>query len=174
MYKEIDRTFDMAEKGRNIWISFTENMKIKDNEYILIIPPSKKEFLYFSLLYLKGFCEKKERIVHIITSKEFIKKCINFLGIKFASINIMNDDDLKMIISLYDLYMFTDKLIVLSTKALTSLTAYNLVENGIVDIEEFISVGIFGNKEFAKVPLVTYEGVDLELIEFFNVKRRED
>jgi len=80
----------------------------------------------------------------------------------------LGKEKIQTLLLFYNLYMFTDKLILLSPTQPNGRSAYNLVEQGIIDIEEFISVGILQNREFKRVPLITYEGNDTELIVLFN------
>lgn len=171
--KELNHALNLADSGRSIWRSFVEKMKVKNNEFVILIPQSNHEFLYYSLLYLKPFCRTTGQKVHIITSEEIISKSIAYFNVDVATITIISEEDCQAIISFYSLYMFTDKLIILSPSQPKGRTGLKLVLNGLINIEEFISVGIYHNGQFVREPIPVYEGNDSELIRFFYVNRGE-
>ncbi|MGG2084590.1 hypothetical protein [Lysinibacillus pakistanensis] len=170
MFKCIEDEIKLAESG---WRYMAELHNKIENDYIVILKYLPNEFTYFSLLYLNQLSKQSNKSIYIMTDSEIILKVIPYFKLKTKMIQLLNAEKIQEILFLYNLYMFTDKLIILSPTQPNGRTAYNLVEQGIIDIEEFISVGILQNREFKRAPLITYNGSDPELIEFFNVRRRE-
>ncbi|WP_107840286.1 hypothetical protein [Metasolibacillus meyeri] len=162
---------EQANRGKDEWRNLIKEFNINDNDYLFLLPNTNDEMLYYSLLYLSDFMRKDNLAPLIITTEQIITKCEKYFGINTA-VKIIDEEAMNTILSFYNLYMFTDKLIILSPTQPNGRSAYNLVEQGIIDIEEFISVGILQNREFQRVPLITYEGDDPELAEFFNVTRK--
>ena len=172
--KDLSTVVNLAENGRRIWSTFSEKMKSQNNEYVILIPKSNLEFIYYSLLYLNQYCKTVDQKVHIVTSQEIVLKSIFYFNVVNTEVTLMDEDDCKSIISFYNLYMFTDKLFILSPVLPEGRTGFNLVQTGLMDMEEYISVGIYKNRKFVREPLVRYDGDASELIDFFNITREEE
>ncbi|MGG2109437.1 hypothetical protein ABFY60_02890 [Lysinibacillus pakistanensis] len=159
-------------EAREEWLKLVDEFSIKDIEHIVIFPYYTANFTYYSLLYLKEFATNTDKKIYVIVDNLKVIKALAFFKLEIIPIYLSNEK-IQRLLHFYNLYMFTDQLKILSPTQPNGRSAYNLVEQGIIDIEEFISVGILQNRKFKRVPLITYDGNDAELIELFNIVRED-
>lgn len=171
MINHLNEQLDKAYNGLSIWRELSKKLSIQPNDFVLLIPNNPKEFSYFSLLYSQTFLKKDMGTTHLLTTNKVVMKAAKYIDLPFQNIHLLSKYECNAILSLYNLYIFTDKLLILSPFLPVGRTGYNLVKNGILDLEEYISIGLLHNRVFQKEPLVTYDGDDEDLIEFFMIKR---
>ncbi|MCM3389800.1 hypothetical protein M3649_16900 [Ureibacillus chungkukjangi] len=171
-YKLLDNNIERAAKGREVWLNKLNALDINIDDTFILILNNESEFNYYALLYLNNIA--KQNKAHLLTTDVNVYKAYTYFTDSIDSCLFLSEDEAQAILSFYNLYMFTDKLFILSSTYPNGRTGYNLFLNGKIDIEEFISVGIYRNEEFLPEHLVEYHGDDLELIEFFNITREEE
>jgi len=158
----------LAEEGNREWIALYKDYAIGVVDYICFIPFYSDTFTYYSLLYLKEFSEKcNENKIFVITDHPIVEKVINHLNMKVTLISL-ETNKLYNLLNYYNLYMFSDKLYIFSPILPSNRTAYHLVEQGLIDIEEFISIAILKNNNFERASKWKYDGNDQQLVDFFK------
>lgn len=172
MISKMKQITDLVEQGRQDWLEFYKDFSVIDTDYVCLLPYSSNEFTTYSILHLKQFLEQVNCTVYVVTNKEIIIKALAYLKLDTKSVYVP-ESKIVSLISYYNLYMFTDKLIILSPTQPKGRTAFNLVEQGIIDVQEFISIGLFKNRSFKRAQPINYEGSDIELAEFFSLWKED-
>lgn len=169
--EELEKNIKIADKGRKTWIGLCEEFNIDEECKVLIFSEEDNLLNYKALSILKQFTKEKDiKNILIISNQEIIKKVggLFFDGnIKFIFMDISYIDS---IIKLYELYMFTDKLIIVSLDKPEGREASNIIEKELMSLEEVVSIGIFSVKEYENKIEPKYAGNDVDVIEFLNVK----
>lgn len=170
MIKSVKEQLEKVENGLFVWQSLCKKLSIHSNDIVLLIPNNSKEFSYFSILYSQPFIQKNEGDVHLLTTDKVVLKAAKYLNIGLENASLITEDECASILALYNLYMFTNRLIILSPYLPVGRTGYHLIENEMLDVKEYISIGLLQNREFHREPLVTYVGDDEDLIDFFTMQ----
>jgi len=165
MTSEMKKITDLVKQGRRDWLELYNDFSISNTDYVCLLPYYSREFTYYSIIYLKQYIEQSNQSIYVFTDKEIVIEALAYLDV--SSI-YKSEDTINSLLSYYNLYMFTDKLIVLSPTKPNGRTAFNLVTQGIIDVEEFISVGILQNRNFKRAQRINYDGCDEELVDFFG------
>jgi len=174
MKMNIEKISQIAKQGNHEWSKLYEEYSVEPNDYIFCIPFYSNTFSLYVLKYIKQFINKNtNNKIYIIIDNDVINKAIIHCELDVQVIQLCTDR-LEVLITYYNLYMFTDKLVILSPNLPLNRTAYNLVKQGLIDVEEYISVGLLKNTTFLPGPRISYVGNDPDLENFFNVKEEAE
>lgn len=166
--KILGENIKLASLGRSLWISFIENYKLGDRDFVLLMPSANRDYNYYSLLYINQFIqEKKADKVYILTFDEKVKKSYHLFSDKTEVVHFSREDARKLM-KFYSLYMFTDKLIIASLDEPEGRTGIQLIGKKGITLEEIIAVGVFGLREFRKEKPLVYTGNDSDVISFLG------
>ncbi|WP_019153829.1 hypothetical protein [Robertmurraya massiliosenegalensis] len=166
----LQEKLNFAYEGRNLWIELMKNVNFGVNDYVILMPSDDKEVNYYTLLYLNQFAEVKnvEKIYLVTFDKNIMKSYSLFINKPTQCINLSREN-IEKLMNFYNLYMFTDKLIIASLDELKGRTAKNLVDKKGITLEEIISIGILQNRKFIKEDPITYTGNDKFTDLFLNL-----
>lgn len=167
--KVLDLNIEKAYKGREIWIKIVNENDIKNKNYVVLMPTLNRDYNYYTLLYLNQFYKKysTEGFFILTFDKRVIKSSYLFSDKIIKTIEI-SQEDAQYIIAFYNLYYFTDKLVISALDTPNGRTGMELIGQNGMTIEEIFAVGICRLKEFNKEIAPEYNGKDYDVISFLN------
>lgn len=107
----LDERIENARKGRAYWIDLIENYKVKDNDYVVLMPHEDGRYSKWVIKYLSRFIEKKNisKAILLTRDKKIVNKKINNL-----TISEISEEDSQNLLQFYCLYQFTTNLLIAS------------------------------------------------------------
>ncbi|RRJ62287.1 hypothetical protein EHV15_04485 [Paenibacillus oralis] len=168
--KQLDIQFSMAEKGRRLWLGLVEDNQLDLQDYVVLFPSDQPNINYYGLLYLNQFINnKRANKTVIVTSDGTVQKAYDYFTDKVTHCYLFNNDDIDSLLNFYRLYMFTNKLIIVSLDNFSGRTLGNLLNIRGITLEEIISLGIYQLREFKQEQPISFLGSNQALKDFFNL-----
>lgn len=165
---EVEEKLQLAQKGRNWWLSFTDQYNIIGQDFVVLIPSHENKEIYAALQYITQLYEtKKVQRLYLITQQKIIEKLYPLFTVEVEKCLVVSPEEMDQILSLYALYPYTDRLAVASLTLPKGRTFQNLIGKRDMTIDEIMSIGIYQNKTFVNVEKVKYEGKDEDVQVFF-------
>ncbi|GAA4719272.1 hypothetical protein [Brevibacillus fulvus] len=166
---EVQNRLSEAYEGRRLWIALTEKLKFGNRDYVIVMPSLDAKLNYVSLLYLDQFAaNKKAEKIYLVTLDEKVKKAYPLFTNRLEGCIDLSEDELNSLIKFYSLYMFTDKLVIMSFARPQGRTGENLIGKKGITLEELVSLGLYQNEEFVKEERKFYSGTDPDVAAFFQ------
>lgn len=139
MKELLDKSIEMAYKGREDWINLISEFNIGDNDYVVLFPKIDREINDIAVKYVKKLTEKGK--VLLLAHDDVL---LNLSDVKGLSARFYSREDAENLMKFYALYQFTDRLIIVSLEEPEGRTGKNLTGVNGITVEELIAVGIFG------------------------------
>lgn len=139
MKELLDKSIEMAYKGREDWINLISEYNIGDRDYVVLFPKIDRAVNDIAVKYVKKLTEKGK--VLLLTHDDNL---LNISDIKGVSAKFYSREDAENLMKFYALYQFTDRLIIVSLDEPEGRTGKNLTGINGITLEELIAVGIFG------------------------------
>ncbi|AGF58317.1 hypothetical protein B0P06_003368 [Clostridium saccharoperbutylacetonicum] len=167
----LEQNINKAQEGRNLWIEICNKYKLGDEDYVILMPSLNAEYNYYALLHLSEFIDRvrAEKII-ILTYDENVKKIGKMFSNKICDIYDFSREEAEYLMKFYCLYMFTDKLIIISLEEPEGRNGRQLIGKKGITLEELIAIGIYGLKECKKIIPPNYNGNDEKIKKFLSIE----
>lgn len=157
----LEENIRKANEGRKLWLDVCKKYELSDDDYVILIPSLNKEYNYYGLLYLNEFRKKvKAEKIIILTYDERVKRSAKIFLNKIYDICNFSRESAELLMKFYCLYMFTDKLVIISLEEPEGRNGMQLIGKKGITLEEVMAIGVYGLKEFKKIAAPEYNGED--------------
>lgn len=163
-----------AYKGRELWIKLIEENSISDKTYVILMPSLNRKYNYYALLHLNQFLEQKnaDQVV-ILTFDEEVIESAEIFSEKVKKVINFSRESSELLMKFYSLYMFTDKLIIVSLEEPEGRSGMQLIGKKGITLEEVIAIGIYGLRKFESVEPPQYNGNNNKIRSFLENQKEE-
>lgn len=139
MNELLDKSIEMAYRGREDWINLTSEYNIGDRDYVVLFPKIDREINDIAVKYVKKLTEKGK--VLLLSHDNIL---LNISGVNGLAARFYSREEAENLMKFYALYQFTDRLIIVSLDEPEGRAGKNLAGKNGITTEELIAVGIFG------------------------------
>jgi hypothetical protein len=164
-----------AYAGRAIWLDIVKKYNLSEKDYVILMPSLSREYNYYGLLYFDQFMKhaKADRGI-ILTSDERVVKTASLFSENIADVVEFSQKKAELLMKFYCLYMFTDKLVIISLEEPEGRSGLQLVGKKNMTLEEIMAIGVYGLKEFIPANVPVYAGDDANIHSFLGNPRNQE
>lgn len=143
--KEIlEKKLNLAEQGQYEWEYLLQRVQADPNDYFILYPNKDRECNYYGMQYLDIFLERQEgKNAIILTSDEYVEHQIKNFSSRIKVILHYDSQKIKNILSLYELYPFDSRFIVISLDEPYCRNARGIIGVKGTTVEQLIAIGIY-------------------------------
>lgn len=169
--QKLNESIEKAYNGRKLWLDIFEKYKLSDRDYVILMPSLNSEYNYYALLHLDEFVRKvKAEKIIILTYDDRVQSTGKLFTNRIHDICYFSRENMELLMKFYCLYMFTDKLIIVSLEEPEGRSGKQLIGKKGITLEEIIAIGIYGLEKCEKITQPYYDGNDENIKSFLSLE----
>ena len=140
----IAKQLKAAFAGRSMWLKIKHEYDIDNGVYVLLMPENDQELNEQALKHIDNLvAHRKARGVVILTDKQWIADSAGDYSDKILAVKKITEKEIDELLSIYALYEFTERLLVVSLTRPYGRKLFNTVGTLNVTKEDLVCLSIF-------------------------------
>ncbi|MCL2698895.1 MAG: hypothetical protein FWE68_01135 [Defluviitaleaceae bacterium] len=147
--KSVVKSIEQAKRGRELWLELVKRHNIANGDYVILFPATSAmddEWNRYGALYLDAFLDaNNSNRALALCCDEKTAACVTRHSKKAEPIAVSREDS-ENLTALYNLYMFTNNLIIFSPDEPTGRRGSAIAGKKEITFEEVAAIGVYGLK----------------------------
>jgi hypothetical protein len=111
----IAKRLGAALSGRRIWLKLKRKYNVDNDLYVLLMPEDDRELNEQALLHIDDLIAyRRARGVVILTDREWVMENAAAFSAGILAVNAVSEKEIDAVISFFELYAFTERLLIVS------------------------------------------------------------
>lgn len=140
----ITKRIEAALSGRSFWLRLKREHDVDNGAYVLLMPEDDRELNELALRHINDLVAyRRARGVVILTNQPWVMQNAKAYSDKILAVNMASEKELDNLLSFFELYAFTERLLIVSLTKPYGSKLYNAVGIQGVTKEDLVCLSIF-------------------------------